>query len=78
MTTTNVIVIGCILAGAILAMIWIGDLWRERPHQIIRAWDFAGGWLVLTGLLSLCLAGVFAALIGWRRLDAWCSKQLND
>ena len=32
----------------------------------------------LPGILFICLLGMFAALIGWRSLDGWCSRMLTD
>ena len=32
----------------------------------------------VAGLLLTCLTGSIAALLGLRRLDAWCERQLTD
>ena len=32
-------------------------------------------WLGLAWIVAVCLLGMIAALIGWRRLDDWCAKQ---
>lgn len=34
--------------------------------------------LIVIGLLLVCLIGVCAALLGLHRVDAWCRRQLTD
>jgi len=29
-------------------------------------------------ILIICALGMFAVMVGWRRLDDWCEGQLND
>jgi hypothetical protein len=41
-------------------------------------WNRFYPWLALAGILLICFIGAAAALLGLRRLDAWCSRQITD
>ena len=41
----------------------------------LLTWGTIQIWAYVAVLVALCLLGMFAALIGWRRLDDWCAKQ---
>ena len=46
--------------------------------KLMVAWDTLLIWNYVALLIGLCLVGMCAALVGWKRLDAWCAKQLEE
>jgi hypothetical protein len=34
--------------------------------------------LIVGGIVLVCLLGCAASLLGLKRIDAWCSRQLTD
>jgi hypothetical protein len=75
LSLTTVIV--CAAIAAVIGTAWLLTLWLRscRCTDLFRTF---AALLIFPGVLLLCLAGTFAALVGWRTLDVWCERQLLD
>jgi len=63
MTTNTVIVLGSIYTGLLIGVIWLQDLWRERPEQVRR---FCGRFILHPSslILDFCWALLWVPVAG--------------